>query len=163
MVDKEDIKKIKEITENFFQKTTITPLSLEASVDSAQNKDSNSEAKEVVNLNINIEEPSVLIGERGQTLFEIQRLLRSLLIKKTQKFFYLNLDINNYKQKKLEYIRKVAKEAADDVSLTKIEKTLPPMSAYERRMVHSELSQRQDIITESEGEGIERHIIIKPR
>lgn len=162
-MEKEDIKKIKEITEEFFQKTTIIPLSLEIGSDLIEDKDSNPEIKEVINLNVNIEEPSILIGEKGQTLFEIQRLLRALLIKKTQKLFYLNLDINNYKQKKLEYLKKTAKEIADEVSLTKKEKILPPMSSYERRIIHSELSKRQDVITESEGEGLDRHIVIKSR
>ncbi|MEK7540778.1 MAG: R3H domain-containing nucleic acid-binding protein [Patescibacteria group bacterium] len=159
MIDQNDIKKIKEVAEEFFQKMTTEPLSIEVNKVAAEN----SEISEVVDLNTTIEEPQILIGEKGQTLFEIQRLLRAILIKKIQKIFYLNLDINKYKQSKIEYLKRIAKELADEVSLTKGEKSLFPMSAYERRVIHAELSQRADIVTESQGESPDRHIVIKPR
>lgn len=159
MIDQNDIKKIKEAAEEFFQKMTIGPLLIEANKAVIENPG----ISEVVDLNINAEEPQILIGEKGQTLFEIQRLLRAILTKKIQKIFYLNLDINKYKQSKTEYLKKIAKETADEVSLTKEEKTLFPMPAYERRIIHAELSQRTNIITESQGEGANRRIVIKPR
>ena len=37
------------------------------------------------------------------------------------------------------------------------------MSSYERRIIHTELSQRSDIITESQGDGFDRHVVIKPK
>jgi len=159
MLDQNDIKKIKEIVEEFFEKMTTTPTAIETNKAVAEN----SEISDIVNLDITIEEPQILIGEKGQTLFEIQRLLRAILTKKIQKIFYLNLDINGYKQSKTEYLKRTAKELADEVFLNKEEKTLPPMSAYERRIIHSELSSRADITTESQGEGTDRHIVIKPR
>lgn len=159
MIDQNDIKKIKEAAEEFFQKMTIGPLLIEVNKAVTENP----EISEVVDLSISAEEPQILIGEKGQTLFEIQRLLRAILTKKIQKIFYLNLDINRYKQSKIEYLKKIAKEAADEVSLTKEEKTLFPMPAYERRIIHAELSQRTNIITESQGEGANRRIVIKPR
>lgn len=159
MIDQNDIKKIKETVEEFFQKMTIVLLSIEANKAVVENP----EISDVVDLNITLEEPQILIGEKGQTLFEIQRLLRAILTKKIEKIFYLNLDINGYKQSKIEYLKKTAKEMADEVSLTKEEKELFPMPAYERRVIHAELSQRADITTESQGEGVDRHIVIKPR
>jgi spoIIIJ-associated protein len=110
-----------------------------------------------------LDEPQILIGQGGQTLFEIQRLLRMVLNKKLQNFFYLNLDINDYKKKKIEYLKDMAKDLADQTVSTKEEKILPAMSSYERRVVHAELSQRADVITESQGDGFDRHIVIKPR
>jgi len=80
-----------------------------------------------------------------------------------QKDFYLDLDINEYKKKKIEYLKSLAKDLADEVVFTKEEKVLFPMPAYERRIIHTELSQRADIITESRGEGYDRHVIIKPK
>jgi len=159
MLDQNDTKKIKEIVEEFFEKMTITPTSIEVNKSVAEN----SEISDIANLDITLEEPQILIGEKGQTLFETQRLLRAMLTKKIQKIFYLNLDINGYKQSKVEHLKRLAKELADEVFLTKEEKVLPSMSAYERRVIHAELSSRGDVITESQGEGIDRHIIIKPR
>ncbi len=151
MIDLNDIKIIKEVAGEFFHKMTIIPSLLEANVE-----------EQTVNLNITLPEPQILIGEKGQTLFEIQRLLRAIATKKTQKVFYLNLDINNYKQSKIEYLKKTANELADEVSLMKEEKVFPPMPAYERRIIHAELAQRPDVATESRGEGPDRHIVIKP-
>ena len=153
MLNQEDIKKIKETAEEFFEKMTIDVLKLE--VNSSGDID-------VVDLDIKLEEPQILIGEHGQTLFELQRLLKTVLNKKLQKIFYLNLDINEYKKKKIEYLKDLAKDLADEVALNKEEKVLFPMPAYERRIIHTELSQRKDIITESQGEGQDRHIVIKP-
>ena len=158
MLDQNDIKKIKETVEEFFERMTIIPSLIEVDKTIVEN----SEIKDVIDLNITFEEPQILIGEKGQTLFEIQRLLRAILTKKIQKFFYLNLDINGYKQSKIEYLKKTAGEIADEVSLTKEERILSPMSAYERRVIHTELSQREDIVTESQGEGMARRIVIKP-
>ncbi len=152
-MEQKDLNKIKEAVEEFFEKMTIITSKIEIGFSSA----------DVVDVNIKLEEPQILIGERGQTLFEIQRLLRTILNKRLQKIFYLNLDINDYKSKKIEYLKGLAKDLADEAVLTKEEKVLSPMPAYERRIIHTELAQRQDVITESQGEGFDRHIVIKPR
>ncbi|MBI3337425.1 MAG: hypothetical protein HY005_02250 [Candidatus Staskawiczbacteria bacterium] len=167
MIDQNDIEIIKNITEEFFQKVTIIPLSINVAktiTEDMEEKNNNDEKiNEIINLDIVSEEPQILIGEKGQTLFEIQRLLRAILTKKIQKIFYLNLDINKYKQNKIDYLKKISKEIADEVSLTKEERVLSPMPAYERRIIHAEIMQRPDVATESRGEGINRRIVIKPR
>jgi len=158
MIDQNDIEKIEETVAEFFQKMTINLSSIKLNKSTTEN----SEISDIVDIDITIEEPQILIGEKGQTLFEIQRLLRAILTKKIKKIFYLNLDINGYKKSKAEYLKKTAKEIADEVSITKKERTLPPMSSYERRIIHSELSERTDVTTESQGQGADRCIIIKP-
>jgi len=153
MLEQKDVNKIKEVVEEFFEKMAITISKIEISFSSA----------DIVDINIKLDEPQIFIGERGQTLFEIQRLLRTVLNKKLQEIFYLNLDINDYKKKKIEYLKSLAKDLADEAVLTREEKVLSPMPAYERRIIHTELAQRQDVSTESQGEGFDRHVIIKPR
>jgi spoIIIJ-associated protein len=51
---------------------------------------------------------------------------------------------------------------ADQVVYSKEKKVLSPMPSYERRIIHAELSGRSDIVTESQGEGFERCIVISP-
>jgi len=152
MLNQEKLSKIKGIAREFLDKMTVQSSSIEASLSVEEN---------AINLKINTEEPQILIGQQGQTLFEIQRLLRMILNKKLQEVFYLNLDINDYKEKKVEYLKTLARESADQVALLKQEKVLAPMPAYERRVIHTELSQRTDVIAESQGEGPDRHIVIK--
>ncbi len=156
-MDQSQLNKIKEIVEGFFLRMTIPVSSIH--VDSKNNL----ENSESVDIDLKIDDPQIVIGQQGQTLFEIQRILRMILNKQLQKIFYLNLDINNYKAQKIDYLKEIAKTSADHVALTKLEKSLAPMFAYERRIVHAELSKRTDIITESQGEGLGRHIVIKPK
>jgi len=168
MLEQKEIDKIKGIIEEFFEKMTIDISNLEVNASSIKRdpqdkKDQNEENREIVDVDIKINEPQILIGQQGQTLFEIQRLLKTVLNKKLQKVVYLNLDINDYKNKKVEYLRALAKDLADQVASTKEEKALMPMSSYERRVIHAELSQRSDVITESQGDSFDRHIIIKPK
>lgn len=152
MLQREDLKIIKSIVNEFFQKTTFD-VELEFLP----------EKEETVPIKIKTEEPQVLIGEGGQILSEIQHLLRAILKKKIKAPFYIDLDINDYKKRKTEYLKELAKSAADEVALTGQEKQLPDMTAYERRVVHLELAGREDITTESVGQGPERILIIKPR
>lgn len=161
MLDQNDVLKIEKEATKFFQTATTPVLKIEALIKGTVNGTENS--CEVVDLNIEISDPQILIGEKGQTLFEIQKLLRVILNKKIKKIFYLNLDINSYKKKKEDYLKDFAKSAADEASVSKKEKTLPPMSSYERKIIHTEVSKRNDVIAESFGDGLERRIIIKPK
>ncbi|OHB21742.1 MAG: hypothetical protein A2939_05405 [Parcubacteria group bacterium RIFCSPLOWO2_01_FULL_48_18] len=72
------------------------------------------------------------------------------------------VDINNYRSDREKLILELAKVAARKVGLTKKEVALPPMNAYERRLVHVELATRPDVVTASEGEGIDRHVVVRP-
>lgn len=72
------------------------------------------------------------------------------------------LDVNNYRRQREELIVELAKAAARKVAATQTEIALPPMNAYERRLIHAELAERPDLKTESKGEGKERAVVIKP-
>lgn len=151
MLSQDNLKIVKETLEEFFEKTTFA-IEVDFSVEDS-----------ILVIKLQTDEPQILIGERGQTLIEIQQILKAILRRKITEPFFIDLDINSYKSKKEEYLKEVAKTSADDVALTREEKILPPMSAYERRIVHMELAERTDVITESIGEEPERKIIIKPR
>lgn len=144
---------IKKTIEEFFEKMTFKAV-FDFSL--AENK--------TIFVNVKTEEPQILIGEGGQTLSEIQYLLKIILRRKMmiKDFFYLVLDINDYKKKKEKYLRETARLSADEVALSKKEKELSPMTADERRIIHLALSERKDVIAESVGEGAGRRVKIKP-
>ncbi len=146
-----DIEEIKKTIKEFFEK-----IAFETEVVFLSFTDSN------FIVNLKTEEPQLLIGEGGQTLSEIQHLLKAILKRKIEAFFYLDLDINDYKKKKIQYLKELANSIAEEVALTQKEKILSPMSAYQRRIIHLELSKRKDIATESIGKEPERRIIIRP-
>jgi len=170
MIEQEKINKIKEAIVEFFEKMTvdISDIKISSSIMEDSQKDvpsanSGQANMDVLDVDIEINEPQVVIGQQGQTLFEIQRLLRAVLSKKFESVFYLNLDVNGYKRKKIEYLKFLANDSASQVIANNKEKALLPMSSYERRIVHAELSGRTDVITESAGDSSERHIVIKPK
>lgn len=156
MFSHSDLEKIKPFLREFFEKTTF-PSDVEIS---------SSEEDETLFIDLKTDEPQILIGESGQTLVEIQHLLKVILRKKffpkDDNKFYVDLDINSYKKKKREYLKEMARTTADEVALTKKEKILPPMPSYERRVVHMELAGRSDVVTESLGEEPDRKVVIKP-
>jgi spoIIIJ-associated protein len=151
MLNKNDLGTVEKEIEEFFKK-----MGFEVEIEFLKETDG------TLPVNLKCQEPQILIGENGQTLAEIQHLLKIILKKKIIEPFFIDIDISDYKKKKKEYLREMAKNIADEVSLSKIEKSLPPMSAYERRVVHMELAERKDIITESVGLEPDRKIIIKP-
>lgn len=156
MINKDNLKKIEKAAKEFFEK-----MDIEVDIKIQKQKDS------TLPIDLEVQEPQILIGEKGQTLAEIQRLLKIILKRKIsdseEESFYIDLDINDYKKKKSEYLRELAKTTADEVALLKKEKVLPPMSAYERRIIHMETAERNDIVSESIGEEPERRVTIKPQ
>ncbi len=146
-----DLEQIKEEIRKFFDKTT---FDLDVEVFLKENS--------TIFINVDSKEPQILIGEKGQTLTDIQRLLKIILKKKTTDKIYVDLDINNYKKRKMENLKDLARQAADEVVLANEEKILSAMPPYERRIVHLELAKRLDISTESVGSDPDRKIIIKP-
>lgn len=72
------------------------------------------------------------------------------------------VDVNNYRKERERLILELAKAAAQKAVTTKQAVLLPAMNAYERRLIHVELSIRPDVKTESVGEGRERGVSIKP-
>lgn len=166
MINEVKLTEVKEVIEEFFRKMTIAPTALELKFSPATLDEDTGRGMslrlDTVGVEITMQDPQFLIGQSGQTLFELERILRIMLNKKLQENFYLNIDINSYKSKKIEYLKSLAKDSADEVVVTKEKKFLPPMPAYERRIIHKELDQRKDIVTRSDGEGENRHIIISP-
>jgi spoIIIJ-associated protein len=151
MLNRADLDKIKKEVENFFKEMTIDIES-----------DFLEQKEETVFINIKVREPQILIGEKGQTLLDIQHLLSAMLRKKIESRFFLDLDVNDYKKKKMEYLKELARSIADEVALDRKEKVLPAMPAYERRIIHMELAARGNVTTESIGKEPDRILLIKP-
>ena len=150
MISPENLEKIKEISLDFFQRIEAdAQITIEVSGDRS------------VQVSLMIEKPQMLIGDRGTILAEVQHLLKAILRRSVDEDFYVDLDINDYKKKKNEYLKQLSESLAEEVALTKKEKILPPMSAYERRIVHLVLVDYEGIMTESTGEGLQRRVIIR--
>ena len=103
---------------------------------------------------------SILIGKEGRTINALQLILRQTLNKYGLNI-KVNLDVSNYKANKVKNIEYEIKKLARNVLDTKVEAKLDPMNSYERRVVHTVISEFEFLETESFGEEPERYVIIR--
>ena len=103
----------------------------------------------------------ILIGKDGKNLESFQNILRQILLSNVECDYRINLDIENYREKKVSNLERTAKRIAREVAKTKVEAKLDRMNSYERRIVHNALSNNKYVYTESIGEEPNRCIVIK--
>ncbi len=118
---------------------------------------------EPVLFNLKTEDSAMLIGSHGVNLGALQYLTRLLAYKKLREPVSFILDVEGYKKSREEFLRELARQAAARVRETQESLLLKPMAAYERRVIHEEISSLPDIATESVGDEPERRILIKPK
>ncbi len=114
-----------------------------------------------VSFSLHGEKLGKLIGFHGDNLQSLQILLSGLKTR-GEGALRLFLDIDGYKANRNQAIIDLANKTAEQA--IKIERNihLDPMNAYERRIVHTTLQDREDVTTESTGEGEKRHVVVKP-
>lgn len=114
-------------------------------------------------LDINAPDLAVLIGRHGRTLESFQTLV-SLLVSRKLGFRYpVVVDVEGYKSRRQEKVMSMAKSAASRAVSQGRKVNLPPMTAYERRLVHIALRDDDRIETHSEGVDPERRVVITVR
>lgn len=118
------------------------------------------ESDNVYNINIIADESSILIGKDGKNLKALQLLIRQSVANEFGNIVKINLDISGYKAKKVSRLEREIKKIAQEVLKTKIDAKLDPMNSYERRVVHSLISNYENLSTESIGEEPNRYTVI---
>lgn len=103
----------------------------------------------------------ILIGKEGKNLNSLQFLLRQIIKNQTGIDVKINLDASNYRAKKVRNFEYQIKNIVREVQKTKIDTKLDPMNSYQRRIVHSLLSDFSNVTTESIGEEPNRCVVIK--
>ena len=119
--------------------------------------------EENITIKIFSDHNAVLIGKNGNTIQALQTIVRQIIFKEINTNTSIILDVENYKEKKIKNIEYLAKKTAREVAKTKVEAKLDSMNSYERRIVHSILSDDKYVYTESIGEEPNRCVVIKPK
>ena len=103
---------------------------------------------------------AVLIGRHGRTLDALQMVLASLM-SSTLRFHYpVVVDVEGYKMRRKDKLRRLAFSAAARAKRQHTRVMLPPMNAYERRLVHIALAADDGVTTHSEGEDPSRRVVV---
>lgn len=104
---------------------------------------------------------AILIGREGRTIDSLQTILKNAVSNKTHFRINVSLDVENYKEKQLKRIIRLARNVALQTLETGVEAKLDSMNSYERRLVHEEVSKIEGVHTVSEGEEPNRYVVIK--
>ena len=111
-------------------------------------------------LDINGGELAVLIGRHGRTLDALQMVVSSLLSSTLGFHYPIVVDIEGYKSRRKNKVQSLARSAAARAKKQHGSVSLPPMNAYERRLVHLALVDDDSVVTHSEGEEPMRHVVV---
>ena len=103
----------------------------------------------------------LLIGYRGETLDALQYLTNLAINKDSEEYRRIIIDTEEYRSKREETLRRLAKRLANKVQKTRKSIVLEPMNPYERRIIHSTLQNHPNVITYSEGDEPYRKVVIK--
>ncbi len=106
------------------------------------------------------EELGILIGHHGDVLESLQYLASLAANRGTDDFYRIGIDVNDYRKKREETLRALARKKAARVAKYKRSFVFEPMSAKDRRIIHSELQDFEGVNTHSVGQDDERKVII---
>ena len=119
------------------------------------------EDENIFNVTIVSNNNYILIGKDGKNLNSMQFLIRQTLNNLTGMDVKVNLDVSNYRAKKIKNFEYQIKNIVREVQKTKTDTKLDPMNSYQRRIIHSLLSDFSNVTTESVGEEPNRCVVIK--
>ncbi len=111
-------------------------------------------------ISISIKDKSISPGRIPELVESLTHLARQIARKEDGD--HVLVDVNDYRKDRESLIVKLARVAARKAVATGERIPLPSMNAYERRIVHTELSMRPDVETESDGVDRDRHVVIRP-
>lgn len=152
-MSEEAIKKAKENIENFLNE--FLPKVSEEKLEYKVYDD-----KYYIYVEINGEKTNSIIGYRGEALNALQTLLSVIANKNIEEKIRIILDISGYREKRKIVLEELAEKVAKSVEKTKKKIVLEPMSAYERKIIHSKLQENKKVTTESIGEEPNRKVVI---
>lgn len=118
------------------------------------------------NLILNIEGPSsgTLIGRHGHTLDSLQYLVAKVVQRLTgDERSIIVVDVENYLERQKDKLKELAVNLAQKAKETGVDIPMRPMSSKDRRVVHLTLKEHEHVTTESQGEGLRRHVVVVPK
>jgi len=142
-----------EIAENFLRHILLS-MGLEAELSVTPGEEN------TVEIDITGDDMGILIGRRGETLSALQYLTSLAVNRRTEDYYRIVLDTENYKKRREETLKRLAKRLAGNAVRYRRNVTLEAMSPYERRIIHSELQNDPMVSTYSTGEEPNRKVVI---
>lgn len=153
-IDEDTIEEIKELATNFIT-GVCEKMNIEVSIKFFYDEVNNS-----LNIELSGDDMGTLIGKRGGTLDSLQYLTNLVINRKIKEFIHITIDTEKYRERRKKTLENLAKNVAFKVKRTKKPVSLESMNSYERRVIHSALSNDPVVTTHSEGEDPYRHVVV---
>lgn len=116
----------------------------------------------VITMDLDCEDYGIVIGRRGETLDSIQYLLSLAMKKKSNGYVRVSINVGDYREKRNETLRQLAKKHASYVSRTGRRYTFEPMNPYERRIIHTTIQEIEGVESRSIGYNQDRRVVLEP-
>lgn len=155
--EKELLAKVEDETIRYveqFVKDTLKAMDMDVEITSSIDKDG------ALYVDMKGENMGILIGKRGQTLDSLQYLTNRVANKHQSGYVRVKLDTENYRARREETLKHLAKNIAHKVKRNRRPVILEPMNPYERRIIHSTLQSDPYVTTHSEGEEPYRKVVV---
>jgi spoIIIJ-associated protein len=118
---------------------------------------------ETIEVAVTGDDLGLLIGPKGQTLASVQDLTRTVVQRRLGgRHGRLLVDVAEYRRKRRAALERFSTDVAEQVRATGVAKTLEPMSAADRKIVHDTVNEIDGVSTTSEGEEPHRRVAIVP-
>jgi len=137
-----------------FVKDTLKAMNMEVEITSSIDEDG------ALYVDMKGDNMGILIGKRGQTLDSLQYLANRVANKHQSDYVRVKLDTENYRARREETLKHLAKNIAHKVKRNRRPVILEPMNPYERRIIHSTLQSDPYVTTHSEGEEPYRKVVV---
>lgn len=154
-MDKKEIKIIKETAAKLLKL-----LDVDGDFDILEPENKSEESVEVI---LNTEDTGVVIGYHGDTLEGLQLILSLCVAKSLGRFVRISIDVGDYKKNRTEFLKSLAEETKARVLMEGREIAVPELKPWERRIVHLLLEKDGEVMSESQGEGRDRVLVVSPR
>ncbi|MBI3290106.1 KH domain-containing protein [Candidatus Microgenomates bacterium] len=144
-------------------------MNVSGTVDATEGEDGPRDGEaSAVSLTIKSEDSALLIGYHGKTIGALQTILGVVAYEKWGRVNVgekvpVLVDVDGWRQRREETVVSIAKSTAERVKTTGEPAPIYNLSPFERRVAHMALAEDPDVVTESEGEGKDRHLVVKPK
>lgn len=152
MIEKEK-KIIQDTTEDLLKL-----LDVEASFEATENK--NDEAVDII---LDTKDSGIVIGYHGDMLEALQLILSLCVAKRIGRFIRISIEVGDYKKNRTDWLKNLAIETKERVLLENREIAVPSLKSWERRIIHLLLEDDKEVVSESQGEGRDRVLVVSPR
>jgi len=140
-----------------YLKTMLSNMQIDAVIEAKQTDERH------VLFSVESKDNPILIGKGGKTLDAIQTALKNYINLYVENYHIVLLDIGGYREQRKKQLEIIATKTAMEVIKTKTPTKLGKMNSYERRIIHTKLSDWRDVKTKSEGYEPNRYVVIIPR